>query len=83
MYLKIIACIIILIGFSIIGIYYAYKPIYRKNDLLEMKRALLSLSSEITFFSNINEAILNIEKNLEKPIGNIFKRFIFIIGNCF
>lgn len=75
MYLKIIACIIILIGFSIIGIYYSYRPIYRKNDLLEMKRALLSLSSEITFFSNINEAILNIEKNLEKPIGNIFKRF--------
>ncbi|WP_317367168.1 stage III sporulation protein AB [uncultured Tyzzerella sp.] len=75
MYLKIILSIVILIGFSIIGIYYSYKPIYRKNDLLEMKRALLSLASEITFFSNIDEAILNIEKNLQKPVKNIFKRF--------
>ena len=75
MYLKIIACICILIGFSMFGIYYAYKPIYRKNDLLEMKRALLSLSSEIVFFSNINEAILSIEKSLDKPIRNIFVKF--------
>ena len=75
MYFKIFGCIIILIGFSIIGIYYAYKPIYRKNDLLEMKRALLALSSEITFFSSINEAILNIEKNMQKPIKNIFIKF--------
>ena len=67
MYLKIFSSIIILIGFSIIGFYYSYKPIYRKNDLLEMKRALLSLSSEINFFSSITEAILNIEKNLDKP----------------
>lgn len=75
MYLKIFSSIIILIGFSTIGFYYSYKPIYRKNDLLEMKRALLSLSSEINFFSSITEAILNIEKNLDKPIKNIFVKF--------
>ncbi|WP_250277677.1 stage III sporulation protein AB [[Clostridium] colinum] len=75
MYIKIFCSIIILMGFSIIGFYYAYKPIYRKNDLLEMKRALLSLSSEIKFFSSLNEAILNIEKNLNKPIQNIFIKF--------
>lgn len=75
MYLKIFASIIILIGFSSFGFYFSYKPIYRKNDLLEMKRALLTLISEINLFSNINEAILNIEKNLDKPIKNIFIKF--------
>ncbi len=75
MYLKIFLSVVILIGFSTIGFYYSYKPIYRKNDLLEMKRALLSLASEIKFFSSLNEAILNIEKNLNKPIKNIFKKF--------
>nr|WP_317356538.1 stage III sporulation protein AB [uncultured Tyzzerella sp.] len=75
MYFKIIGCIVVLISFSLIGIYFSYRPIYRKNDLLEMKRGLLSLSSEITLFSNINEAILNIEKNIQNPIKNIFTIF--------
>lgn len=75
MYIKIFASVIILVGFSTIGFYYAYKPVYRKNDLLEIKRAILSLSSEIKFFSSLNEAILNIEKNLNKPIKNIFIKF--------
>ncbi len=75
MYIKIFASVIILIGFSTIGFYYAYKPVYRKNDLLEIKRAILSLASEIKFFSSLNEALLNIEKNLDKPIKNIFIKF--------
>lgn len=75
MYLKIFSSIIILIGFSIVGFYYSYKPVYRKNDLLEMKRGLLSLSSEIIFFSSITEAIFSVEKTLAKPIKNIFIKF--------
>lgn len=75
MYLKIVSSIVVLCGFSFLGFYYAYKPLYRKNDLCELKRGLLSLVSEIKFLSNLNEAILNIEKNLNNPIKTLFTNF--------
>lgn len=73
--IKILGILFILFGFSFFGFYYSYKPIYRKNDLLEIKRAILALSSEISFLSSIDEAILNIEKNLDEPIREIFIKF--------
>lgn len=73
--IKILASIIILFGFSTIGIYHSYKPVYRKNDLLEMKRAILNLISEINFLSNIEEAICNLEDNLKPEVKLIFTTF--------
>lgn len=73
--LKIIASIIIFSSFSLIGFYYAYREIYRKNDLLEMKRAILLLISEIKFLSSINEAVMNIEKDIDSAIKDIFVEF--------
>lgn len=75
MYIKVMASIMILVGFSSLGFYYAYKMVYRKSDLLEIKRAVLGLASEIKFLSSINEAILNIEEGLSDPIKSIFVTF--------
>lgn len=75
MYIKIFASILILGGFSSIGFYYSFKPVYRRNDLIALKRAILSLVCEMRFLSNIKEAIQNIEPSLEKPIKNIFSTF--------
>lgn len=74
--IKFLACIIILFGFSTIGTYYSYIPVYRKNDLLEIKRAILNLISEINFLSNLDEAILNIQDNLKPEVKLIFNTFL-------
>ncbi len=71
-----IACSgIILMGFSILGTYHSYKPAYRKNDLIEMKRAILNLISEINMMSSIEEAVNNTQKNMNSDIEPIFKTF--------
>ncbi|MDE6182200.1 MAG: stage III sporulation protein AB [Eubacteriales bacterium] len=74
--MKIIGIILILLAGTSFGMYYSFKPIYRKNDLLEMKRAILILNSEIKFLStSIKEALLAIENSIALPIKNIFFNF--------
>lgn len=74
--MKIIGIILIFLSGTSIGLYYSFKPIFRKNDLLEMKRALLILNSEIKFLStSIKEAINNIENSINSPIKEIFSNF--------
>ncbi len=75
MYIKILACLLVVGGFTSIGFYYSLRPKYRKNDLLSLKRALHLLVSEMKFLSSIKEAIKNIEDNIEEPIKAIFKTF--------
>lgn len=74
--MKILGIILIFLGATTFGYYYSYKPIFRKNDLLEMKRAILILNSEIKFLSSgIKECIVSIEKVIKKPIKDIFSKF--------
>lgn len=74
--MKILGIIFILISGTSFGFYYSFKPIYRKSDLLEMKRAILILNSEIKFLStSIKEALNSIEKSITGPISNIFSIF--------
>ena len=80
MTIKIIGATIVFIFFSIIGFYYSYKPLYRKNDLLEIKKAILILNSEIKFLStSIIEATYKIENLVENPIKNVFVYFRSLI----
>lgn len=74
--MKIIGMILIILGGTSFGMYYSFKPIYRKNDLVEMKRAILILNSEIKFLStNIKEALISIENSVALPIKDIFFKF--------
>lgn len=74
--MKIIGIILIFLSGTSIGMYYAFKPIYRKNDLFEMKRALLILNSEIKFLSTgIKEALVSIQNSISSPIKDIFLKF--------
>lgn len=75
MYIKILLSIVILIIFGVLGFYMSYKPNFRKNDLLELKRAIFMLMSEIKFLSSLSEALYNIENNVEYPVKNIFTNF--------
>ena len=61
MFLKVIGGILVLISSCVLGVYYSFKAEYRINDLLEIKKALLLLISEIEFnLSPIAEATKNI-----------------------
>lgn len=74
--MKIIGIILIFLSGTSFGLYYSFKPIFRKNDLLEMKRALLILNSEIKFLStSIKEALKSIENSVSSPIKDIFFKF--------
>ncbi len=59
--MKILGIILIFLSGTSFGLYHSFKPIFRKNDLIEMKRALLILNSEIKFLSaGIKEALKSI-----------------------
>ncbi len=74
--MEILGIIIVIFTGTLVGFYYSFKPIYRKNDLLEMKRAILILNSEIKFLNMaLNEILISIEKALEKPVKDIFTNF--------
>lgn len=77
---KILGSIIVILVFSIYGFYLSYKIIYRQNDLLEMKRAILILTSEMRFLStSIIDAIEHIENSVDYPIKNLFSYFKFLL----
>lgn len=77
---KILGGGIIISVFAIVGFYLSYKIIYRQNDLLEMKRAILILSSEIKFLStSIIDAIQHIEKTANEPVRNVFSYFRLLL----
>lgn len=73
--MKIIGCVFVIVGFYLIGIYYSYIPYFRKDDLLEVKRAILCLASEINYSSSMIEAIINIENKSNNNIRLLFENF--------
>lgn len=81
MYLKLISSVGIIFCTCFLGFYYSYKPFYRKKDILEMKRAIICLVSEIKLYSNLKEAIFNIQKNINCPIKIFFENFLYNLEN--
>lgn len=76
MILKILGGIFIMGSSFVLGMYYSFKTDYRINDLLEMKKALIMLISEIEFnLSPLGEAVKNISFKVNIPVSKIFSEF--------
>ncbi len=72
---KIIGSVLVLSSTVVAGFYYGNLDSYRISDLLEMKKALAILKSEIEFAKTpLPEALMNIGTKTKKPISNIFLR---------
>jgi stage III sporulation protein AB len=76
MWVNIFGALLIMAGSVGIGFYFSAKENFRLQDLLELKKALLILSSEIEFMrSTLSEACANIAKRTTNGIGKIFEKF--------
>jgi stage III sporulation protein AB len=76
MLLRILGILLIMAGSVGIGFYYSAKEGYRVQDLLEFKKALMILSSEIEYMrSTLSEACANIAKRTGLGISPIFAEF--------
>jgi len=66
----------VICGAAALGFYYASQEAQRAQDLLELKKALLILSSEIEYMRTpLPAASLNIGKRSERWVGPLFTRF--------
>jgi len=80
MVLQIVGSVFILGSSCIAGAYYGNIESYKIRDLLEMKKALAILKSEIQFsHSPLSEAVANIADRTKSPISNIFSSFSEIL----
>jgi len=74
--LRFIGALAVIGGCVGLGMYYAAKESYRANELLEFKKALLILSSEIEYLrSPLAVACQNIAKRTSSVVGNLFSTF--------
>lgn len=81
MYMTIIGSILVIASCTLVGLYFAYKDIFRIKNLLEVKRALNILKVEIEFAkSPLPEALSQIAARLDEEIGNIFKEIAESLG---
>ena len=63
-------------GCTMLGLYFAAREGFRINDLQELKKALIILSSEIEYMRNpLPEACANIARRISNPIGPLFGLF--------
>ena len=66
----------VIVGTSGLGMYYAAREGFRANELLELKKALLILSSEIEYMrAPLNMACANIAKRTENTTATLFGEF--------
>jgi len=76
MLLRLAGALAVIGGCIGLGLYYAAKESYRTSELLEFKKALLILSSEIEYKrSPLAVACQNIAKRTNSVVGNLFSIF--------
>jgi stage III sporulation protein AB len=76
MLIRIIGTLLVMAGSIGFGIYFSAKENFRVQDLLEFKKALLILSSEIEYMrSTLAEACANISKRTSHGVSEIFAAF--------
>ncbi|MCL2577660.1 MAG: stage III sporulation protein AB [Defluviitaleaceae bacterium] len=76
MFLRVAGTLLVMAGSVGLGMYYSAKEGFRVQDLLEFKKALLILSSEIEYMrSTLSEACANIAKRTSLGISPIFLQF--------
>ena len=76
MLLRIAGAVAVIGGCVGLGMYYAAKENYRMGELMEFKKALLILSSEIEYMrAPLAVACANIAKRTHAVVGNLFSYF--------
>ena len=79
---KILGIILVMAGSVGLGLYYSAKEGFRVADLLEFKKALLILSSEIEYMrSTLSEACANIAKRTGLGVSEIFADFSRLLAD--
>jgi stage III sporulation protein AB len=81
MWLRLIGTLFVMLGSVGLGLCFAAKESFRIQDLLEFKKALLILSSEIEYMrATLSEACANISKRTSKGISQIFATFSTLLS---
>ena len=76
LFIKIAGAALVVASGTALGLYCAGLESVRIKELLEFKKALLILSSEIEYMASpLPEAMANIAKRSEKPVSEIFSGF--------
>jgi stage III sporulation protein AB len=76
MLMRLIGAAAVVSGAAALGFFYAAQEKHRAQDLLELKKALLILSSEIEYMRTpLPAASVNIGKRSERWVGLLFERF--------
>ncbi|MCL2225781.1 MAG: stage III sporulation protein AB [Defluviitaleaceae bacterium] len=76
MLIRIAGTLLVMAGSVGLGMYFSAKESFRVQDLLEFKKALLILSSEIEYMrSTLADACENIAKRTSHGVSQIFERF--------
>jgi stage III sporulation protein AB len=77
MFLKIIGAAVVFCATMTAGYYYGSLESLRARDLMELKKALSILRSEIEFARTpLAEALTSIGRRVKKPVGDIFIRLL-------
>ncbi|MCL2364706.1 MAG: stage III sporulation protein AB [Defluviitaleaceae bacterium] len=81
MYLQLLGAAVVVGGAAALGFHYAARESARLLDLLELKKALLILSSEIDYMRTpLPTAAANIGKRTERWVGPFFSQFGEALG---
>ena len=76
MILRFVAAISVMVGCGGLGLYYAAREGFRINELQELKKSLLILSSEIEYMrAPLNVACSSIAKRTEGAVSTLFRIF--------
>jgi len=82
MLLRVIGSLAVLLGCTGLGLYYSSKEGFRISELLELKKALLILASEIEYMRTpLSIACANIAKRTENTTHALFHMFAESLAN--
>jgi stage III sporulation protein AB len=82
MLVRLAGTFLVMAGSVGLGLYYSARESFRVQDLLEFKKALLILSSEIEYMrATLSEACANISKRTSLGVSKIFGRFAELLSN--
>ena len=82
MLLRIIGALAVMVGCTGLGMYYSSREGFRIRELLEFKKALLILSSEIEYMrAPLNIACANIARRTEATISVLFAKFAELLSH--
>ena len=74
--LRLIGTLLVVVGSVGLGWYFSMRESFRQRDLINFKKALLMLASEIEYKrTTLPEACTNITKRTDGEVSNVFTRF--------